>query len=280
MRIVALLRRSLPVRQRQALRRAARRVRHFGRGRFCPVCRARLRAFLADARTGRSGATCPVCGSQERHRSIWPFLVAETPLAAGGLRVLHVAPEGCLEPGMRRVRPRAYVTLDLARRDVAVRGDLARLGLASASFDFVLCNHVLEHVADDRAAMREIYRVLAPGGWAVVTVPGPDPALGLPPRLARTIEDPAVTSAEERRRRYGHPGHLRQYGSDLAERLRAEGFDVALREVGAGGPASEARRCGRFDAYPVFVCRKPAAVVEGSRGRGRAARSPAVPGGR
>jgi SAM-dependent methyltransferase len=201
-----------------------------------------------------------VCGAQQRHRSIWPFLLAETPLASGSPRVLHVAPEGCFESRLRGLGLRAYVTLDLARTDVTVRGDLARLGFAGESFDFVLCNHVLEHVADDRAAMREIFRVLAPGGLAVVTVPGPDPALGFPPRLARTLEDPDARTAEERLRRYGHPGHLRQYGSDLAERLRAEGFAVALRAAG-GDPPAERLRSGRLAAYPVFVCRKPATPV-------------------
>jgi SAM-dependent methyltransferase len=253
----ALVRRSIPARSRQALRRAARRIGYFGRDRFCPVCGSRCRAFLADTRTGRPDAACPVCGSRERHRSIWPFLVEETPLARAPLRVLHVAPEGCFERRLRALPLRAYVTLDLARDDVAVRGDLCRLGFAAESFDFALCNHVLEHVADDCAAMRELFRVLAPGGWAVLTVPGPDPRLGFPERLAETVEDAGVRSPEERLRRYGHPGHLRLYGADLADRLRAAGFAVSRRDHGAQEADAEKRRRGVYRAYPIFLCRKP-----------------------
>jgi hypothetical protein len=246
----AFVRWSLPERSRRELRLAARRIRHFGRDRFCPVCRARCRAFLADARTGRPGAACPVCGSRERHRSIWPFLVEETPLASAPLRVLHVAPEGCFERRLRRLPLRSYVTLDLARAGVAVRGDLCRIGLASESFDFVLCNHVLEHIADDRAAMRELFRVLAPGGWAVLTVPFSE-------RRSETVEDPDARSAEERLRRYGHPGHVRLYGADLADRLRAAGFAVHRRDHGTEAPDAERLRRGVFPSYPIFVCRKP-----------------------
>ncbi len=181
----------------------------------------------------------------------------ETPLGRTPLRVLHVGPERCFEPRLRELRLRAYVSLDLARDDVAVRGDLSRLGFAAESFDFVLCNHVLEHVEDDRAAMRELVRVLAPGGWAVLTVPGPGPRLGFPETLAETVEDPGVRSPEERLRRYGHPGHLRVYGADLAGRLQAAGFAVTRREYGAGLPAAEKGRRGVHAAYPIFLCRKP-----------------------
>jgi hypothetical protein len=252
-----LVRWSIPPRPRQALRVAARRIRHFGRGRFCPVCRSHCRAFLPDSRTGRPDATCPVCRSLERHRSIWPCLVEATPLTRAALRVLHVAPEACFERRLRGLRLRAYVTLDLAREDVAVRADLTRLGVAARCFDLVICNHVLEHVADDRAAMREIFRVLVPGGLAVVTVPGPDPALGHPERLAQTLEDRGASGPDERRRRFGHPGHLRLYGSDLGDRLAAAGFAVTRREQGAGEAPAEKRRRGVYDRYPIFLCRKP-----------------------
>lgn len=250
------MRKALPAARRQALRRAARRVRHLGRGRFCPVCGAHCRAFLADARTGRPDATCPVCGSRERHRSLWPFLLEATPLASEAPRVLHVAPEPCFARGLRGLRLRRYVTLDLARTDVAVRADLTRLAFGDEAFDLAICNHVLEHVPDDRAALRELFRVLAPEGWAVVTVPGPDASLGFAPGLAQTVEDPDARSADARQRRFGHPGHLRQYGRDLADRLRVAGFSVAFIEYGADLPAPEKARRGLFHAYPIYLCRK------------------------
>ncbi|MDJ0849300.1 MAG: class I SAM-dependent methyltransferase [Myxococcota bacterium] len=244
--------------RRRALRFAARRLRHLGWRRYCPVCDSRCRAFLADPRTGRPDAGCPVCDSRERHRSIWPFLMGRTPLPSAELRVLHVAPEPGFELRLRRFPLLDYVTCDLSREDVDFREDLTKLSFADGRFDFVICNHVLEHVADDAAAMREMFRVLSPGGFAEISVPGPSASLGHPARLEATIEDPSVTTPEERRRRYGHPGHVRQYGSDLAERLRSAGFEVQVTSFGPELSPGERQRLGIPPSYPIYWCRKPA----------------------
>jgi SAM-dependent methyltransferase len=197
-----------------------------------------------------------VCGSQERHRWIWLFLLEHTDLARRAQRVLHVAPERCFQTVLRGWRHLDYVSIDLHRPDVMVRADLSALVFGSGSFDFLLCNHVLEHVPDDRAAMREMFRVLRPGGTALISVPGPSRQSQLPPDLAETIEGtPALTPAE-RAARFGHPGHLRQYGLDLAEKLGAAGFGAELRRFGADWPQAEKARLGGYDGYPIWVCRR------------------------
>jgi ubiquinone/menaquinone biosynthesis C-methylase UbiE len=88
------------------------------------------------------------------------------------------------------------------------------------SFDAVLCNHVLEHVPDDRKALGEIFRVLKPGGWAILMVP-------LSSR-AETDEDPTVVDPKERERRFGQDDHVRLYGQDYQARLEAAGFHVTM----------------------------------------------------
>jgi SAM-dependent methyltransferase len=198
-----------------------------------------------------------VCGSQERHRAIWPFLLEHTALLREPLRVLHVAPEPCFERRLRR-HPRVdLVTADLTREDVDVRTDLQKLLFDDAAFDLLLCNHVLEHVPDDRAAMGEMFRVLRPGGAAVVTVPGPDVSLGFPPELARTVEAPAGCGPDERRRLFGHPGHLRQYGLDLSRRLRAAGFEARRVEYGRHLQRAECEHRRVYPWYPIQLCLKP-----------------------
>jgi SAM-dependent methyltransferase len=167
-----------------------------------------------------------------------------------------VAPEPCLERRLRGIGLRGYATLDLARRDVGLRADLERLPFAAASFDAILCNHVLEHVGDDRAALRELARVLAPGGFAVLTVPGPDPALGFPSALARTVEDDDARSPEARLRRFGHPGHLRQYGRDFSDRLADAGLPATRFDWGAELPPSTKTRRALFPSYPIYLCRR------------------------
>lgn len=52
-----------------------------------------------------------------------------------------------------------------------VEADLRETPFASGSFDVVLCNHVLEHIREDVAAMRELGRIVAPGGLVIVAVP-------------------------------------------------------------------------------------------------------------
>jgi SAM-dependent methyltransferase len=121
---------------------------------------------------------------------------------------------------MRRVLQEVatqYVTIDLVGK-VGVRGDATRLPFRDASFDLIICSHVLEHVQEDGMAMTELRRVLAPNGVAVVVTPqnpgGP------------TDEDPSVRDPRERKARFGQSDHVRVYGDDLEVRLRSAGFDA------------------------------------------------------
>lgn len=190
----------------------------------CPICGWRLRRLRTS--TGPFPApdsVCPSCGSLERHRVLWLYLRERGDLFAERLRVLHVAPEPGLE---RRLRARSnldYLSIDLDPAAAMAAADLEHLPFADASFDRVLCVHVLEHVDDDAAALGELHRVLAPGGEAVVMVP----LLG-----ATTDEDPSA-SPQERLRRFGQEDHVRLYGSDLRDRIAVAGFEARVDHVGA-----------------------------------------------
>ena len=100
-----------------------------------------------------------------------------------------------------------------------LRLDLTRIPFPDASFDVVLCSHVLEHVPADRQAMRELRRVLAPDGWALLLVP-----MGKGP----TREDPSIVEPAARERAFGQWDHVRMYGPDFADRLREVGFAVTV----------------------------------------------------
>lgn len=210
----------------------------------CSVCDFELRAFLpfGVGLSWRKGALCPNCQSLERHRLVW--LLLRERITAQPPRLLHVAPEPCLRPRLERLLGEHYVTLDAAAPDVDVRGSLEALPFADGSFDAVICSHVLEHVTDDRRAMRELWRVLTPGSWAVLQVPV---ARG----QAVTFEDPSITSAAERRRHFGQHDHVRSYGADYADRLRESGFQVTTSRVTNSFGAEEIRRWG-LDANELF----------------------------
>jgi len=185
--------------------------------RFCPVCGCSCRSFRPYGRPRRPQARCPSCGSLERHRLLWLFLTAHSDLFDGRPKsVLHLAPEACLEQQLSRRLGRGYLTADLFQ-PAMIRMDLCSVPFPDGHFDAVLCSHVLEHVSDDRRAMGEIRRVLKTSGWAVLQVP----ITG-----EKTVEDPTVTTPQERERRFGQADHLRAYGLDFPERLQQAGFRV------------------------------------------------------
>ena len=133
--------------------------------------------------------------------------------------LLHIAPE----PAVRRTLPEGinYVTGGLEPKLSDFRVDITGMPFEDGTFDALICNHVMEHVPDDRAAFREFRRVLRPGGWGIVMTP-----------ISRdrqvTDEDPSVTDPEERERRWGQWDHVRQYGWDYIDRLKAAGLEVEV----------------------------------------------------
>lgn len=224
-----------------------------GRRYHCPVCGSGLRAFVYKRglfRTNPDGY-CPRCDAKARHRRIWLWLEERTNLLTDDLRLLEVAPWWALSRRFQRLPNVRFEAVDRERAGphVTVVGDLVSLPMAAGSFDAALCIHVLEHVEDDRHAMAELYRVLRPGGWALVSVPI---------RLDRpTHEDPAITDPAERQAVFGERSHVRFYGADLADRLREAGFEVEL-DLASGIPDDVRERHGLRMDENLFCCRKAA----------------------
>jgi SAM-dependent methyltransferase len=186
----------------------------------CPLCGTRLRSFRTLDDPSMIDAECPVCGSLGRHRFLWHVLSLDGPGPAPGESLLHFAPEWPVERRLARQLGRGYLSADL-RPGRAMRVlDLQSLALPDASFDWVLCSHVLEHVPDDRVALAEMRRVLRWRGRLLLQVPVRD---GAP-----TVEAPHDATPDYRRRHFGLDDHLRLFGDDLAHRIEASGFRVAV----------------------------------------------------
>ena len=163
-----------------------------------------------------------------------------------------------------------YVTTDLEMSDVSLRMDITDLLFRDAVFDYVICSHVLEHVDDDRAAMREIARVLRPDGEAVIMVP----ILHTPD--GRTVEDPAIVAPEDRERVYGQRDHVRKYGRDFPQRAAQAGFAVRTVRVSDFTGAETAARHGLVAGEEIFVCTRPTGA-NGGAGASRPATTEAAP---
>lgn len=183
----------------------------------CPCCGEKFRAFLPAGVARRPNARCPRCGSLERHRLIWLYLQKKTDLFLHPYKVLDVAPEEILQKKLRALPNLEYLSIDLESPLAMKKMDITKLDLPDASYDVIFCNHVFEHIPDDRAAMRELRRVLKPGGWAIMQTP-------VDIKRQQTDEDPAVQDSRERLRRFGQEDHIRVYGLDFFDRLRETGW--------------------------------------------------------
>jgi len=168
----------------------------------------------------REDAECFWCGALERHRFVWLYFNKMTDLFDGSDKnMLHVAPEPFFEQELESRFGEEYITADLFDPRAKVKMDITDIQYPDASFDVIYCSHVLEHVPDDKKAMREFYRVLKPDGWAILLVP----VLG-----EKTIENPEISDPSERKRLFGRIDHVRQYGTDYADRLRETKFNVKI----------------------------------------------------
>jgi SAM-dependent methyltransferase len=198
----------------------SRTVNRFGSRHEDPICGRSFRRF-ADGPRQRPQAYCPGCRSAERHRVLYLFLRRRTNVFDRPGRVLHVAPEAGIGARLQEARGIEYVSTDLDPGAAMVAADLTDLPFEDGSFDLVLCNHVLEHIPDDVAAMRELRRVLDPAGLAVMQHP-------IDAGRAETFEDASVTDPAERERVFFQRDHVRIYGRDFGDRLARAGFgDVA-----------------------------------------------------
>ena len=196
--------------------------------------------------TQRNNVLSPSTLSLERHRLLWLYLNKETDffqpeLVSGSsvtnikriklrdaetnsaLKVLHFAPEQAFYKLFRNQKNLDYTTTDLFSPLADVKADICNLPFEDNQYDVILCNHVLEHIPDDTKAMQELYRVLKPGGMAI---------LQIPQDLSRvtTFADDTIKDQKERAKIFGQYDHVRIYGRDYFDKLRSIGFKVIEEE--------------------------------------------------
>jgi predicted SAM-dependent methyltransferase len=211
--------------------------------RLCPIC-GHKGSMVSVGHPPRLDARCASCGSRERHRLLWLWATKDGRNELAGKRILHFAPEKALRR-LLQTNP-LYETADLHQAGVTHRTDIRDLMLPDATYDVIIANHVLEHIDDDRRAVGELFRVLRPGGVALLTVP-------INPTREATYEDPAIADPVQRRAHFNAPDHRRFYGLDFTDRLAAAGFEVETFRM---TPAEEVR-FGLLPMEWLYVATRP-----------------------
>jgi hypothetical protein len=221
----------------------------------CPCCDGTFRKFISRWSDDK---LCPRCLSLRRHRALSLYLLEHLTSGSGRRTLLHFAPEEGLAAKLRALPDLEYLSGDLDPRSPAlVNFDITAIPFADGSVDVVVCSHVLEHVPDDRLAMRELRRVLKPNGRMYSMHP-------VYRDIATTFEDPTITDPNERRRLFGQVDHVRKYElDDFIARLGAAGFDVTVENATAELTPERRRYYGVRDIERVFVCR-PRSSGDGS----------------
>ena len=169
----------------------------------------------------RKNALCPGTLSLERHRLLWLYLDNETNFLNSSLKVLHVAPEQVFYKKFKKLKNWEYFTFDLNSPIADIKGDLTSTNFKDESFDLIICNHVLEHIKDDKSALNEIYRVLKYNGISILQVP-------INVRREKTFEDSTIKSKIQREKYFGQYDHVREYGLDFKARVEQSGFKVQM----------------------------------------------------
>lgn len=186
---------------------------------------------------------CPCCGSNDRDRHLLLYMrAAGVDTRLRGASVLHFAPEPAVAEVIRSSGPSNYVKCDLHPRAADVIDvDIMAIPFPSGTFDVVVANHVMEHVADDRVAADEIHRVLKPGGIAILQTP-------YSPMLRSTWQDEGIDDPDARLQAFGQDDHVRLYGRDIVDRFAASGLlpgvathDELLPQIDAGVHGVNAR---------------------------------------
>jgi len=185
-----------------------------------PIDGKQFRTFLPYGYVNpRDNVLSPSTLSLERHRLLWLYLKEYTDFFTSALKVLHFAPEQAFYKRFRGLKNLEYTTTDLDSPLADISADICDLPFDDNSFDVILCNHVLEHIPDDLKAMKELYRILKPGGWGIFQIPQDlDRAV--------TFEDDSITDKKERAKIFGQYDHVRIYGKDYFDKLRDVGFQV------------------------------------------------------
>jgi len=218
----------------------------------CPVCEKSFRKFLSYGSdvAHRDNVLCPYDLTLERHRVMWLYLKNKSNFfTKKDLKVMHIAPEQCFHSLFKKQKNLDYTTGDLVSPIADLHFDLHDIPLEDNTYEVIFCNHVMEHVKDDLQCMKELYRILKPGGWGIMQVP-------IDANRTETYEDWSITSEAEREKHFWQYDHVRLYGLNYPKRLEEAGFKVDIIDFSKELPTEIFERYRIPKSELLYVVRK------------------------
>lgn len=226
---------------------------------YCPICNSSFRIFGESGLAKRTNARCHNCGSLERHRLLYLYLNETINIFSNKnkpFRLLHFAPEKVFYDKFDKNESIEYTPCDLFPENFNYEGnskilkvDITNIPFEANSFDFILCNHVLEHIPDDNKAMKELYRVMSEDGNGIFQVP-------IDYSRKETYEDWSITSPKEREKAFGQNDHVRWYGQDYKDRLQKVGFTVSEVDYPSKFSSNDIFKFGLIKWEQIYHCKK------------------------
>ncbi len=216
----------------------------------CVICGGRFSGFLPFGVESRPNAQCPRCGSLERHRLLWLYLKKKTNFFKDRLKVFEVAPIHFLQEEFKKLPNIEYVSADISSSLAMKRIDITSIPIPSGKFDCIICYHVLEHIPDDKKAMRELFRILKPGGWAIIQSP-------IDWKLQKTVEGKIAMYKIKGVSNFWQHDHVRIYGRDYKNKLEKAGFFVNIDRFMGESDKNLLKRYGLFKNQGICYCTKP-----------------------
>jgi predicted SAM-dependent methyltransferase len=229
----------------------------------CPFCGFKSKGFYTIGQVheanivnsivgaGVRDGGCVSCDCVDRDRLLFAYFNDEVGVFKNdeALSILHLAPEWRLTENFLKFKYKNYICIDKFMPGYSypkhtIVMDILNISFPENTFDWIICNHVLEHIPDDRKAMSELFRVLKPGGKAVLQVP-------ISKTLKATYENPNVTTDSERIQHYGQYDHVRIYANDYVDRLTEAGFKVDRINI-----SEKYKHYGLIADEDLFICSK------------------------